>query len=183
MMINKEEVNIIYEGNTEKKFIEWLNKNFDSNYILHGHNAESGSNIVKKYIQTKRSNDPQRIIVMYDLDNVKNIDVIKGLFAEHYIDISDDSLYYIDSEIETFLLYMKSGKVLKHDRDIIIGMRKYYGIIEYRKTEKQLKQIMKQLDRDEFIRCISNMKHNSFTNYNVLFNTLFVIPAVKILKG
>ena len=180
-MKTKKSLYLICEGLTEKLFVEKLKSTFESKYdSIEIVNANGKDKIVKKYKNIKRINDYD-INIMCDLDGKKSINDIIKVFKDNGVKIDKKDIYFINPTFELIFVMCKLKKVYisgypKHIKDI-------YGVEEYDKHEDQIKAIIKQINKEDIIFLMNNMKRflshidteTRSSNYDVLFNKLFKI--------
>lgn len=183
-MINKngkEDIYLIFEGLTEELFLKKMQQNFKSKYNLILVNAKGKDNIIKKYKSIKRKNNYNNVCVMYDLDNVGNIETILKLYKNNDIKIKKSDIYFINPMFEMIFILCKENKypIDKYK----FHLKRLYNVSNYEKTKTQIEKIIKSINKEEIIEMIDRLKMlmnnkdnlERLTNYNELFKKLFEI--------
>lgn len=122
---------------------------------------------------------------MYDLDLYGNIQNIIKYYDSKDIWINKKDIYFINPKFELILVLCKKNitpidNYSKYIKDI-------YGIDNYRKTDKQLKQIIEQIGTKDIKLLFFNIDHllskddNELrsTNYELLFQNIFEIYSIE----
>jgi len=161
----KENIVLVVEGKSDYQFIEKLKKLFVNKFNIDVEVAESGTRILKKYKSLKKQNPERRVIVLYDLDNKYFIKDIKRDYSKEDIRLKDEDLYFVNPKIEfLFILwYRKRAYTIVSDEEYQQLIFKVFGIQNYRKTDAQLKVIMREITED---RAITILKHLEDLNLN-----------------
>lgn len=176
----KEEIIIIFEGITEELFLNHLKKIFDSKYKVTLENAESKDRIIKKY-KTKRKIYPNnKFFIMFDLDGEDTLNSIKEKFKSEDISLDNTNLYFVNPDFELILCLIKQEN--PPIARIKTVLEKTYDIENYCKSEKQLKKIMTQIEKEDLKKLIDKLEtiskndtDNKSSNYVDLFKEVFII--------
>ncbi len=144
--------------------------------------ANGVDKIKDKYKKKKKTFNYSMYALMYDLDGKKTIDDIKKQYEG--IDLSNTTFYFVNPNFELVLLMGKTNN--PNIYNINKEIESYYGVKEYRKQEKQINKIMKQLKNEEInnifkrLKLISrNDKDIRSSNYYDLFNKIVVYNEKK----
>lgn len=181
-MINrggKKDKYIIFEGPTEKAFLEKCYALFGSRYNLILVDAKGKDNILYKYKTLKKKNPICDVALMYDLDGVDTVDTILKQYRKKGIPIKTKDIYFINPKFEMLLIFIKNGNMPASNYSAHI--KRIYGIDHYEKNTKQLKEIMKQITLEEienlFLKMKCNISKNDndsrSSNYDKLFCDIF----------
>ena len=179
--IAKEDLHIIFEGPTENVFLSRLEELFPTKVNIIKKNAEGADNIIKKYKNIKKKNVYSNVVVMYDLDGLKNVDDIIKLYKKEDINLESGKIYFMNPKFELiFVLCKKSETPISNYKHHI---KKIYGIDNYEKTNKQLNKIVSQISNQDFEKMLGriktllshNDKENRSTNYDKLFMKVFIV--------
>lgn len=177
----KKDLYIIFEGITEEKFISKMEKIFSTNVNVIKRNADGAENILREYKTIKKKNYFSDIIVMYDLDSVKNVNKIINLYKEKDIKLLKKEIYFINPKFEIIFVLCKKNEAPIDNYEIHI--KKLYGIENYKKKSRQIEKIISAISKEDIIKMIERidrlMSKNDneirSTNYDKLFSMLFKI--------
>lgn len=180
-MINaKQDIFVIYEGITEEKFLKLLSSHYESKYNIILINADGKDKILRKYKQKRKTHNFSKFVLMFDLDNQDTLSSIKKLFRDAGVDLTNTQIFFVNPKFELILLLAKKDN--PNLQKLYKEIEKVYDIQEYRKKEKQLDKIIKQINENDltklFIRLNNINKDDTCTkstNYLELFKLLYKI--------
>ena len=173
-MKNKPDIYVIFEGPTEQKILEFLKKNLEAKYNILLINAKGKDNIIKKYLNKKRINRYNDVIVMYDLDDVDTLDSIYKMYDSKEITIDKKDIFFINPCVEIMFIFFKEYRVPSKNK-LGLSIKRLYGVENYEKSDKQLNQIIKQIDLTELPHLIKKLSSFKETNYDKLLNKIFKV--------
>lgn len=181
-MKTKEDIFFIYEGLTEDKFLNHLINIYENKFNVILVKANGVDKIKDKYKKKKKTFNYSRYALMYDLDGNKTVEDIKKQYKG--LDLSNTTFYFVNPNFELVLLIGKTNNpdIYSINKEI----ENYYGVKEYRKQEKQVNKILKQIKEEEInnifrrLKSISrNDKDIKSSNYYDLFNKIVVFDERK----
>ncbi len=175
----KPNLTIICEGQTEELFLEHLKSFFETNYNIEIKNAKSGDRILTEYKKKKKKNPERMVFVMYDMDKYESTEEVIELYNKEDILLKEnEDLFFINPEFE---LVFELCKGQNKDDDFVRYIKNNYGVDEYKKEEKQIRKILRQINQEDIKELIKNLKKEKYdstimysTNYDILLNDLYI---------
>ena len=153
----KRNLYVIVEGLTELIFLGHLNSLFDSNYNLIFINAKDATRIIREYKRIKKINPDADVLVIYDLDGRKTVNNIMKEYKDNDIDIKRNQIFFINPTFELIFVLCKCRKTPIKSTDYNLYIKKYYGINDYRKTETQLRRMVKCISKEDISYLLDNI--------------------------
>ena len=156
--VNGRRICIICEGDEERDYIKTIiSKNvFSDKYnFSEPINAKSINNIYTRYVDKYQSNSYDLVLIFCDTDkgpSEKYIEIKKMINEFHEEDIADDIIIFGNPcTMQIILSHFGEIRLTSQSKSVnAYYIKQFTGIVNYKATEKQRKQLFGKIRRDNY---------------------------------